>query len=952
MVTPFTTEFYDEGGSLPASVIDGELQEDNLPSDLTDKVDALPDEGAGNANKVIGFDSSGNYQAVDPETGPAGPAGEQGPMGLQGPAGPQGNPGPKGDPGDRGLRGPTGPAGSDGTAGTPGARGETGPAGPQGLRGAQGPAGMDGPAGPAGQGVPRGGTTGQALIKDSDTDYDTSWGTVQGGGGDVNQAQLDARIQAYTGQTQPTSVFARSRLPLATSTGAGAISATDQALIEALPDEGAGNANRYVGFDASGNYTTLVAPGSGVVATITALTVASQVNPRSFATIHTLAITDSNPFLIYYRVVGAVGANASLALQVVLQRSGQSDNTLDVERFDLPASGTAPDYNGFFLIDAAQNGDSLLVQAMVTGATLTFNSDSTTLKTIPLLVGAQGARGPAGRDGADGQDGADGMDGAAGAPGRTGPKGDTGDQGPRGEMGATGLQGPVGMTGPVGNPGPRGETGPRGPAGADSTVAGPKGDQGDRGPAGPAGQGVPTGGTTGQALVKDSNTDYDTGWATVATQALIDTRIRQYTGQASASADIALAKLPTLPYSQLEDVDQLDSLGSSDLADGDRVLIADATDSDEVKRTTVRDLQSFILDDVEDWANTANPSEQIPANKLGNAPPGYTDAQANARIQAYTGQTTPTGDIALNRIPNLPTSQITSGRFSAARLPTAIPGTQISVDASGFDGNLDTTDNTVQRVAQALDDLTVTLATVNPPMTRVGTNTVTLRITGGFGTARPWVDSNLTYPDGTDYLLISWSPDTTTDAQSFAFVDLSTLTGNQTEGGNSRNGTPASAIGTWGDDEYVIHIHRTSGRKILLAAGGGFRSGDERVIVEVWAYNNQAGVGPQGPRGVQGETGPAGMDGANGQDGAPGQRGATGDTGPRGLTGPQGPAGQDSTVPGPQGPMGNPGAAGAKGDTGDTGPAGPASGRGITELTLTTAALTTWHRGMVYLALT
>ena len=46
MVTPFTSEFYDEGGSLPASVIEGELQEDNLPSDLTDKVDALPDEGA------------------------------------------------------------------------------------------------------------------------------------------------------------------------------------------------------------------------------------------------------------------------------------------------------------------------------------------------------------------------------------------------------------------------------------------------------------------------------------------------------------------------------------------------------------------------------------------------------------------------------------------------------------------------------------------------------------------------------------------------------------------------------------------------------------------------------------------------------------------------------------------------------------------------------------------
>lgn len=33
---------------------------------------------------------------------------------------------------------------------------------------------------------------------------------------------------------------------------------------------------------------------------------------------------------------------------------------------------------------------------------------------------------------------------------------------------------------------------------------------------GAAGAGVPTGGTTGQALVKDSGTDYDTSWATVA----------------------------------------------------------------------------------------------------------------------------------------------------------------------------------------------------------------------------------------------------------------------------------------------------------------------------------------------------------------------------------------------------------------------------------------------------
>jgi hypothetical protein len=55
-----------------------------------------------------------------------------------------------------------------------------------------------------------------------------------------------------------------------------------------------------------------------------------------------------------------------------------------------------------------------------------------------------------------------------------------------------------------GTPGPQGETGPAGPAGAD----------GEDGATGPAGPGVATGGTTGQHLVKLSNTDYDTGWST------------------------------------------------------------------------------------------------------------------------------------------------------------------------------------------------------------------------------------------------------------------------------------------------------------------------------------------------------------------------------------------------------------------------------------------------------
>lgn len=54
----------------------------------------------------------------------------------------------------------------------------------------------------------------------------------------------------------------------------------------------------------------------------------------------------------------------------------------------------------------------------------------------------------------------------------------------------------------------RGPTGPAGPAG---TAPGPTG---PTGPSGPPGTGVPAGGSTGQVLVKSSNVDYETSWAT------------------------------------------------------------------------------------------------------------------------------------------------------------------------------------------------------------------------------------------------------------------------------------------------------------------------------------------------------------------------------------------------------------------------------------------------------
>ena len=137
--------------------------------------------------------------------------------------GPQG---PKGDKGDKGAQGPAGVAGKDGKDGRDGKDGKAGKDGDDGKAGISvvgasvaldgslvldlsngsqidagevvgpaGPSGMGGPQGlqgPAGVGIATGGTTGQVLAKVDDTDYNTEWITVSGGGA------VDS-VNGYTG---------------------------------------------------------------------------------------------------------------------------------------------------------------------------------------------------------------------------------------------------------------------------------------------------------------------------------------------------------------------------------------------------------------------------------------------------------------------------------------------------------------------------------------------------------------------------------------------------------------------------------------------------------------------------------------------------------------------------------------------------------------------------------
>lgn len=106
-------------------------------------------------------------------------------------------------------------------------------------------------------------------------------------------------------------------------------------------------------------------------------------------------------------------------------------------------------------------------------------------------------------------------------------------------IGATaGPPGPQGPPGPTGPAGPTGATGPQGPTGA----TGSQGPAGATGATGPAGPGVPTGGTPGQVLAKNTATDFDTLWvpAGVATSRQILTTA-PLTGGGNLTADRTLA---------------------------------------------------------------------------------------------------------------------------------------------------------------------------------------------------------------------------------------------------------------------------------------------------------------------------------------------------------------------------------------------------------------------------
>ncbi len=433
-------------------------------------------------------------------TGSQGITGIQGNIGIQGTEGAQGIQGIQGHDGTQGITGTQGLTGVQGDQGLQGIQGEQGTQGIQGSTGIQGDVGLQGIQGIQGeqgiQGVQ--GLTGNFGGETYDFYYDTDTTESDPGSGYIRlNNTLTTATELYIDDIDANNDNVSQALETiddSTSTVKGTFRLSDH-----------GNTGNYVFYQIVGPhidngtwYTVPVAYVSGTVSSFTDNTLCAM----------TLARVGDKGDTGAQGTTGSQGIQGEQGLQGLEGIQGttgiQGSDGIQGSTGETGAQGT----------QGIQGHDGIQGVEGIQGHT-----------------GAQGTNGIQGEQGIQGETGIQGAQGLLGTQGEVGPQGTIGAQGETGTQGFVGIQGDLGPQGIQGVQGPQGLTGTQGLTGA-----------GIQGPEGPAGTGVvfqasapidtdviwvdtdenqnafiPAGGTTGQAIVKNSNTDYDYGWGTVVT---------------------------------------------------------------------------------------------------------------------------------------------------------------------------------------------------------------------------------------------------------------------------------------------------------------------------------------------------------------------------------------------------------------------------------------------------
>jgi hypothetical protein len=376
-------------------------------------------------------------------------------LSYTGPTGATGVTGATGATGLQGIQGVTGSTGATGLQGIQGVTGATGATGAQGVQGIQGVTGSTGATGAQGiQGIQgvTGATGAQGIQGIQGVTGATGLQGIQG----VTGATGAQGIQGVTGATGAQGVQ-------------GVTGATGAQGIQGVT--GSTGATGLQGIQGVTGATGVT--GSTGAQGATGATGATGVTGRTGA----------------FANSGATGPTAPL------EGSAWYDNT----------TGKVYIWDGSYWVEVGSSPMGPTGATGFTGATGVTGSTGAT-----GVTGATGAQGIQGVTGAQGIQGVTGATGAQGIQGATGSTGAQGIQGVTGSTGAQGIQGVTGATGSQGIQGVQGVTGSTGSTGSPSTVTGPTG------PTGASVIGLPTGGATGQALVKASGTDYAVIWGDVA----------------------------------------------------------------------------------------------------------------------------------------------------------------------------------------------------------------------------------------------------------------------------------------------------------------------------------------------------------------------------------------------------------------------------------------------------